>query len=453
MLIRHRLIFQFSSLVAAILILFSIAVYSFYAFGKKDLFRSRLKNKAISTAIIFSEIKIDRLDEVALKSLTNQYEVIYDETCKELYSTGNANNFVPSKKLFASIKQEKEVYFSYKDNIEGIGVYYSTPLGKKIFVLVTGIDAFGIEFLNSLRDTLIIGTIAGLLLAFVASLFFSKNALKPINDFIKHVRQLTGNQMKERLLEGDIQDEITNLAMEFNKLLDRLETIVESHKSFISNTSHELRTPLAAILGTLETSYAYDKDIESTKKSIHSSIGELKEMIELTNGLLNLVKVEGKGKELIYETVDLLDIVLDSIKMNNKKYLSQHIEFNVHKIGEDSFGYFIKGNKHLLIIAISNIIDNACKYSDGKNVSVSLNIENQTIQLLVQDGGVGISKENQKNIFDPLFRGDNIKNITGFGIGLTLVYKIIHLHEGSIVISSALNKGTAVEITFNLNSV
>jgi two-component system heavy metal sensor histidine kinase CusS len=446
MLIRYKLILNFSLLVGALFIAFSIAIYTFYDYGKEKLFRSRLKNKAISTAQIFHNINI--LDEIALKSLTKQYEVIYDENFNQLYSIGNSSGFVPDNELLTSIKENKEVYFYYKNYIEGIGILYKDQ-HKTIIVIVTGIDSFGIQRVQSLKEILIIGNMIGILLTILSAVFFSDQALKPINQFINQIRKLKGNHISERLTEGNIKDEMTNLAIEFNKLLDRLEHTIEVNNSFVSNTSHELRTPLAAILGTLETSYSYDKDIESIKGSVHSSIEELKKIIELTNGLLNLVQVENKEQQLKLERIDLIDILLESVQVNRKKYAHQNIGIHLGEVEDDAIGYFINGNRYLLITAISNVIDNACKYSNGKNVFITLYIEENCIHLQVKDSGSGVSEKDLVNIFHPLFRGENTKNISGFGIGLALVKRIIDLHSASISISSQVDHGTIVKIIFN----
>ena len=446
MLIRHKLIVYFCILVAAILLLFSFAIYSFNSYGKEKLFRSRLKSKAISTALLFDDI--NSLNEIALQSLDNQYEIIYNEQNQKIHSIGKDNGFTPTTELLKSIKENKEVYFSSKDNIEGTGIYYTSQT-KKIIVIVTAVNTFGNQRIQSLKNVLFIANFIGLLLTFIAAVIFSNQALMPINKFINQIRHLTGNELNDRLPEGDIKDEMTNLAIEFNKLINRLRITVDSHKNFVSNASNELRTPLATILGTLETSYAYDKDIESAKISIQSSIEELKRIIELTNGLLNLVKIENKEIQLIQEHTDLLEIILESINSNRKKYPNQKIELDVHKIDDEFSSYFIKGKKDLLIIAISNIIDNACKYSDNKTVHISLKIEGGKIQLSIIDEGCGISYFDHKKIFEPLYRGENSKNIPGFGIGLALVQRIIYLHEAHFELQSDLNKGTTIHLLFN----
>lgn len=445
MLIREKLILSFTLLSVAILMGFSIAIYSFYSFGKDKSFHGRLSNKAFSIAKVFAQI--NKIDEIALHSLDQQREAVYDENNKLIYSSGYTDDLYPTASFLDKIRKEKEVLFTYKDK-GGFGLYY-TGAEKKIVVIVTGLDKFGIERINSLKRILIIGNLIGLITVVLAGFGFSKQALKPVKSIITQVHSITGSLHHVRIDEGNKKDEIASLAIEFNKLLDRVEETMEAQKSFVSHASHELRTPLANILGTLETSYTYDKDITVVKQSIQSSIEELKKIIELTNGLLNLAKVESDPIKLKYQKTDVLELILDSVATQKTKYPNQEIEFSLGKLDDESIGYIINGNKYLVAIALSNILDNACKYSDNSRVLISLDFDStNNIILTISDKGYGISEENLDNIFHALYRGDNVKNIPGYGIGLALADKIVKLHDGRIIVTSEINNGTKVTIIF-----
>jgi signal transduction histidine kinase len=107
----------------------------------------------------------------------------------------------------------------------------------------------------------------------------------------------------------------------------------------------------------------------------------------------------------------------------------------------------IRGHAGLLEIAIKNLIDNACKFSTS-DVDVKIEIDPDRLTLSISDRGVGIPKNEVDTIFKPFKRGTNVRYIGGFGIGLSIVAKIIELHHADIQVKSIENEGTSVEIRF-----
>ena len=110
---------------------------------------------------------------------------------------------------------------------------------------------------------------------------------------------------------------------------------------------------------------------------------------------------------------------------------------------------YIKSNKYLLFVALQNIIDNACKYSDNL-VSVSACSTSSGFQIMVADKGIGIPLDEKDKIFDTFYRTKNAHNYKGAGIGLSLAQKILKLSGADITVESAENKGTTVSILWRI---
>jgi signal transduction histidine kinase len=106
----------------------------------------------------------------------------------------------------------------------------------------------------------------------------------------------------------------------------------------------------------------------------------------------------------------------------------------------------VKGNEQLLHLALSNIISNACKYSNNNVVNVSIGASDQNVFVIVKDNGIGIPDNELKYIYDPFFRASNTLKYEGYGIGLPLTRNIIRLHNGEIIVSSIVGQGTTVQI-------
>ena len=108
------------------------------------------------------------------------------------------------------------------------------------------------------------------------------------------------------------------------------------------------------------------------------------------------------------------------------------------------------GNKQLLYLAFTNILNNACKYSNNKPVQVTIASSDNQVFLAFKDQGIGIPASEMPFIYDPFFRASNTRNFEGYGIGLPLTRNIIKIHNGHLQVSSVVEKGTTVQIKLPL---
>jgi signal transduction histidine kinase len=108
----------------------------------------------------------------------------------------------------------------------------------------------------------------------------------------------------------------------------------------------------------------------------------------------------------------------------------------------------VQGNEQLLHLAVANIINNGCKYSDFQQVKVSLGATDTDVYIIVKDTGIGIPETEMDKIYDPFFRASNTRNYEGYGIGLPLARNIVRMHNGELIVSSNENQGTTVQLRF-----
>ena len=126
------------------------------------------------------------------------------------------------------------------------------------------------------------------------------------------------------------------------------------------------------------------------------------------------------------------------ISENSK--LRVNLNFDSFPENEEQLSVF--GNEQLLMIALKNIIDNACKFSGSKPIRVELKSDDENVKIQISDQGIGIPEEDIENIFQPFYRGKNANYTAGYGIGLALTSKIIELHNGKISVESEVSKGS-----------
>jgi signal transduction histidine kinase len=288
---------------------------------------------------------------------------------------------------------------------------------------------------------------------FVAGWVYAGKALQPISKVIDQVDEITISSINLRVQEGDSKDEISKLARTFNNMLDRLETAFKAQKNFIANASHELRTPLTTITGQLDVALMNERTNPEYKHIISSVLDDIKNLNTVSNRLLLLAQASSgtSSAELVPLRID--DIIWQLKSELTKRNPEYKVNVSLDKDLIEEEQLTLIGNEQLMKTAIGNLIDNGCKYSPDHQVNVSLENKDNVMILQFIDSGIGIQPEDMKHIFEPFYRGKNASMIKGHGIGLSLVERIVILHQGAIHVHSAPGEGTNVTLTFPLHIV
>ncbi len=446
MLIRNRLTLIFTVLATAIQITLSLLVWYFYSLYRQEEFYSRLESKArVAGRVLISRRHLH--DNFFTNMVRTDLLTIVEE---QISIYNSQQNLVFTNRTLKESDYYKEKIpllathslFEFKSgHLESIAMPYQDR-GQLFYIFASGYDRIGFAKQSTLQQILLLANLLGFSLIVLAGWYFSGRVLQPISQIVDEVEQITATQLYKRVNEGNRRDEIAQLAMTFNQMLFRLEDAFVSQRSFVSHASHELRTPLTNTLGTLETSLRYDRNPSDWRDSMEVAVDELKKVITLTNGLLGLAKVTDGPVALTAVQVD--DCLLTAIGQVQTKYPGRNLPLQF--VSGEAESFTVKGNTTLLTTAFLNVLDNACKYS-GEAVAVQLKATDEHVIVNVADQGRGIAEADAAHILDPLYRGENVEGMPGYGIGLAVTQKIIDLHQGSIHITSSLNQGTTVTIT------
>ena len=274
-----------------------------------------------------------------------------------------------------------------------------------------------------------------------------KELEKMTNDMRKLNAQLEAKVEERTLILKEALQKLEESQQELSEALDKEKQLNEIKSRFVSMASHEFRTPLSTILSsaTLVAKYPTTEENEKRQKHIH----RIKESVSHLNGLLedflSLGKLE-EGKVTVhlssFTVKNFLEDTIEEMKAVQKENQEIHLDYK----GDETF----ITDKRLLKNIVINLLSNALKFSD-KNSNVWLNVENRVNELSVEikDEGVGISPEDQQHLFTTFFRGKNVINIQGTGMGLTIVKRYLDLLDGTISLQSQLNKGTTVIIVLH----
>lgn len=458
MLIRHRLILWFIFFVTIVLLSFSFYIYYNYASDREDFFFDRLERRVIGTQQLFDP-------KGSLKGSINtilheQVDMVFSGKDSLYYTNSTVYDYYPTEAFLDSVRQQGVIEFTYttpyhKREKAGIAITYSVsfePASSKPYVaIVTAFDTEGYQRQESLRDLLIYANLFCIIVVGLFAYFFSIRALYPLDALISQIKKRSTDSLAFRLKDFNPKDEVGTLAISFNELLDKHERLIDNQRAFISQASHELRTPMAAVKGLLETALYYEDDKENSQINQKKAIQELDRLISLSNGLLLLARVENEGNLIHSQKINILDVLMDCVEQMQSKWKQTPLLLTISDgVTLQTRSLEIWGEYSLLSAAITNIIDNACKYSHQQEVVISLEMNTESkLRLSIQDKGIGIPAEEINKIFQPLYRATNIGSRTGFGIGLTLAQNIIRLHKGQLSINSKPEEGTEIVIDLN----
>ncbi len=322
----------------------------------------------------------------------------------------------------------------YQDN-EGI-----------FLVIVSARNTYGAGEIRNLRRVLLITFLLGMILVYLLGTIYSGRVLNPISQMADRVNAITASNLHLRLDESPQKDELGKLADTFNDMLDRLETSFELQTHFINNASHELRNPLTVILS--ETEYYLNRDCpkQEYRDSLATIAREAKRLDLLTSSLLSLAQTTTEDDGWHIEPIRMDELLWQARQAIDSKYPDNQVKYDFSNLPATFEHLQVDGNESLLKVAVTNIIDNACKFSDNKEVFVYLTGTPDAVQITVEDSGIGIPEEDIQHIFEPLYRAANARDQKGFGVGLSLAQKILHLHKGQLTISSSPGDGTTVRI-------
>ncbi|WP_370567147.1 sensor histidine kinase [Dolichospermum sp. LEGE 00240] len=271
-----------------------------------------------------------------------------------------------------------------------------------------------------------------------------KRLIKSLEIQNQELRQLT--QQNE-----DLEHRVAERTAELKQALEKEKELNQLKSRFITIASHEFRTPLAIIASSSGILQKFSDRLNEERKQEHLQTIQhtIKHITQILDDVLMINRAEADKIELHLEAADIVDFchhLQSAIAESNNQHT---INFSVD-LGQETItnSLIIQFDKKLLQQIITNLLNNAIKYSPNHNlVNFSLTKADDKIIFKISDHGIGIPEADQDNLFASFHRGSNVGNIAGTGLGLSIVKKCVDLHQGEINIDSQIGKGTTVTIT------
>ena len=443
MTISTRLALTYSIIASSIFVVFGISVFVFSSNYGQDNFKQRLKQRVLVTEKRFLEKETFSPRE--LEKITNEFlHTLPQETEEVIKITSNKTpdfKHTYSQKVRSKFLTTKEYHYTEKE-VQGMSRIF-TVNGIKYVIVVTAVDEIGLQNLSFLRRRIILLILIGIPIIFIGGFLITRRALLPLSKKIGKANSISASNLHQRLNVQNPNDEIGKLAIAFNNLLDRLETSFESQKAFISNASHEINTPLTSIIGEAEVTISKPRTEKEYVQSLRVILSEGEMLSNTTKNLLQLSKITANEGNLNFTQINFTQFIY-SIK-ESFDFFNPDNQISIENAPmEKGDKLIVFGNQALLMTAVINLLDNACKFSSNKEVVVKLFSDGNSVCLTIIDNGIGIAENDLDKVNNPFFRGINALQIRGSGIGLSLSSQIIQLHNGTLEFQSQLEKGTNV---------
>lgn len=455
--VRLRITVLFGTIVFVLLALVCGAVFYFYYTNREHDIRRRLTNRAITTARllqqpeIFDPRVIQKIDSSTTMTMKNKVMEVYEEGRLIYQSSDQVNDtLIFDSTLFEDVKKKSSpVYFlsGVKDAI----AWRPADTTQQIVILSAAYDEDGIVKLGQLKLILWLCFGGGVIAAFAAGYIFSERLLRPVRAITDDLKDISARNLARRLNTGTVKDEWFYLSDTLNQLLNRLQESFEIQRRFIANASHELSTPLTAISSQLEVSLQKNREAGQYRGTMESVYQDVQYLSKLTQTLLEFATASGDPGGLEIEQVRIDEIMMQLPAAIHKLNLEYSMVLSFEGLPEQEDRLIVSGNAELLFSAIKNLVSNACKYSPNHKAWVRLSVEGEYIIITIRDKGKGIPKEDLPYIFQPFYRGANAWKESGFGLGLSLVQRIIKLHKGDLTVDSAEGEGSVFTILLPVN--
>jgi len=463
--IRFRLLLWFTAILSLVLILFSAFIYYNQARDLEDDSLGRLERRLTrlqeslrvnlreeNGKLIFPEDILEDTDVFALIGSDGQVLASYGT-----FPTRDTAQFVTQAIQNHPEHDEPFVNSAYwVDKTTGYGFIVAPIFGEsgKNSLIILGSPLDPDNRMQGLMTSLLLGNLITLAIALGGGFWLADRAMRPVQT-ITHTARNIGETDLSRRINLKSKDELGELASTFDSMLERLQAAFERQRQFVADASHELRTPLTIV--NLETSRALaarrsQKEYKRALRVIHS---ENEFMSHLVNDLLTLARMDNGQVPIEKLPLDLSDVVVDAIDRLTPLSARKNVRLETGDLPEAR----MLGDRQSLLQMVSNLIENAIKYTDGdvKKVCIDTGVTDGSAWVRVSDNGPGISAEHIPHLFDRFYRVDKARaramdedsdSPGGSGLGLSIIQWIAQAHGGEVKVKSTPGNGSSFEVRF-----
>lgn len=456
--IRHALAFRLTLWYAGIFMLSSCVAFLFFYLLITSVIRDRTDQDLLGEARTLSSILSTQGIEAVKRQVIFEAQAAGEKKIFFRLLTFSGQEFSSSNMSYwrdiqigvegiHQLLNERQPVFEtirLPDRSHKIRILYSI-IGRSIILQLGQSMENYTRFIEAFRKIFVATMASVFIFAAIVGWFMARRALGGVETVTQTARQISEGSLKERVPVKKHQDEIDQLAITFNHMLDRIQTLVTGIKEMSDNIAHDLKGPITRIRGISEvtlTTGASEKDYENMAAS---TIEECDRLLDMINTMLVISKTEAGVNTLDAREMDIAAVVHDACELFQAPAEDKDLKF----IFDVPDPYSVLGDQRLIQRMIANLIDNAIKYtSEGGTVSVAIRKQdNHCVAITVIDTGIGISDQDLPRIFERFYRCDPSRSKAGIGLGLSFARAVARAHGGDITVASRPNQGSTFTVT------
>ena len=271
----------------------------------------------------------------------------------------------------------------------------------------------------------------GLLLALFGGIMLSSSVTRRVDAINRTSREIMAGRLQRRMPVRGINDEFDQLADNLNAMLDRIDSLIDSVRAVTDNIAHDLRTPLTRLRGRLENLALYPDISETVRDELNATIVDADHLLATFRALLRIARIESGTHDEAWTDIDLGALLHDAWELYHA--VGEEKDISVH-LGAAT-GH-MRGDRDLLFQAVSNLLDNAIKYSPaGSEVRLEMSDDGRLLTVTVSDQGPGVPQAERGKVLDRFYRTATVTGIPGSGLGLSLVNAIARHHGGQLTLA------------------
>ncbi len=318
-------------------------------------------------------------------------------------------------------------------------------IGKREVYMQLGLNMeTSTDFVEVMYQSLLGINVIGIIISILSGIYLTKRTLRPIEAISRTARNISINDLSQRIDTSGPDDELKELARTINSMVDRLERSVEKQRQFISDASHELRTPISVIQGYTRMLERWGKrDPAILDESIEAISTEAENMRRLFEQLLTLAQIDNAQTLPEFELFSLRPLIEDTVRDFQVIFPGRQIEILSTPTND------LYADRAAVQQLLRILLDNCIKYTPEDGIiSLKAEQDNRSTIVEVSDTGIGIAAEDLPRIFDRFYRSEKSrsKEMGGTGLGLSIARRIAESHGGNITVTSELGKGTRVKV-------
>jgi len=457
--VRVRLTLWYLGLLALVLVVFSVGVYALLSQSLYQRLDSAVRNEARALAAAHERLMTEGKTEVEA-AVTAQDERFFPRQATAIF---NAEGKVIAEKPTRSGKrvrlpalsllQPDTTFFHTVLEVEqggqdgrrvAVRPVVSQTKGKTYIFAVSQPRDPVVEELATVRRALFIAIPLALALAGSGGWFLARRSLAPVVAMSERARQISAENLQERLPLVNPRDELGKLASTFNELLTRLETSFNQQRRFMADASHELRTPLYVIRTATDVTLGREhREEHEYRDALKIASEQTHRLTRIVEDMFTLARADSGSRTLDKVDFYLDELITEAARAAEVLATSKGIKFGRGELSE----MLCHGDEGLLRQMLMNLLGNAVKHTQsGGEVRISAERKDGNYEIIVADTGTGIPVEAQPHVFERFFRADKARTRSndggGAGLGLAIARWIAEAHQGRLELRHSDGSGT-----------